>query len=386
MAEKQKDSTTIDLTESPRRPPLPLPTPTTSRNLYPRLTSRSRGNSQFPSASHSQTSRAVSPTIGFDPETMDLGYPSDGQEEYEEASSSTGDLQTSRKRRRVGSDEPRESDETESQVDQLDEESYLPTVYQREQSDNAIADSATDTSTGESTQVGGTHISTWMMPQLDSQSPISLSSPTLPPTQMTNESEPSLSRPSTPSRSGDPITTAISPEITIISERTAASPRSIPDTSGDVIVVSPALRSRALEGDVQNIQTLASTNKRRRTPIARLPADPSSASSTGPIASSSTLPSSGQSHPQHPQPEPLAAYICPICFSPPTNATLTPCGHICCGACLFTAVKSTIKRNMVVAMDRAPLPCCPVCRAEIPGWDGRGGGVIGLQMQVVYSL
>ncbi|KAG8213456.1 hypothetical protein J3R82DRAFT_11973 [Butyriboletus roseoflavus] len=85
-------------------------------------------------------------------------------------------------------------------------------------------------------------------------------------------------------------------------------------------------------------------------------------------------------------PEPLSAYTCPICFSPPTNATLTPCGHICCGQCLFTAVKSTIRRNMVVAMERAPAARCPVCRAEIPGWDGRGGGVIGLKMQVLYSL
>ncbi|KAG2064969.1 hypothetical protein BDR04DRAFT_993078, partial [Suillus decipiens] len=85
-------------------------------------------------------------------------------------------------------------------------------------------------------------------------------------------------------------------------------------------------------------------------------------------------------------PEPLSAYTCPICFSPPTNATLTPCGHICCGACLFAAVKSTVKRNMVIAMDRAPVPRCPVCRAEIPGWDGRGGGVVGLKVEVVFSL
>ena len=58
--------------------------------------------------------------------------------------------------------------------------------------------------------------------------------------------------------------------------------------------------------------------------------------------------------PPTPVPEPLSTYTCPICFSPPTNATLTPCGHICCGQCLFTAVKSTIRRNMVIAMDRAP--------------------------------
>ncbi|KAL4074726.1 hypothetical protein V8B97DRAFT_1602878 [Scleroderma yunnanense] len=84
--------------------------------------------------------------------------------------------------------------------------------------------------------------------------------------------------------------------------------------------------------------------------------------------------------------EPLATYTCPICLSPPTNATLTPCGHICCGPCLFTAVKATMQRSMVVAMDRAPAPRCPVCRAEIPGWDGRGGGVVGLKIQVVYSV
>jgi len=54
--------------------------------------------------------------------------------------------------------------------------------------------------------------------------------------------------------------------------------------------------------------------------------------------------------------EPLAAYTCPICFFPPTNATLTPCGHICCGPCLFTAVKATMQRSMLVAMDRAPAP------------------------------
>ena len=49
--------------------------------------------------------------------------------------------------------------------------------------------------------------------------------------------------------------------------------------------------------------------------------------------------------PEKPKHEPLSAYICPICFSPPTNATLTPCGHICCGECLFNAVKATLERG-----------------------------------------
>ncbi|KAF5345992.1 hypothetical protein D9758_013860 [Tetrapyrgos nigripes] len=81
----------------------------------------------------------------------------------------------------------------------------------------------------------------------------------------------------------------------------------------------------------------------------------------------------------------LSAYTCPVCFCPPTNATLTPCGHICCGSCLFSAVKSTMRRGMGM-MGGEGGPRCPVCRAVIPGWDGKGGGVIGLKMQAVFSF
>ncbi|KAG6328161.1 hypothetical protein ID866_10928 [Astraeus odoratus] len=106
---------------------------------------------------------------------------------------------------------------------------------------------------------------------------------------------------------------------------------------------------------------------------------------TGPSTPpTSTLPS--RSSPDPRSPELLSAYTCPICFSPPVNATLTPCGHVCCGACLFTAVKVTMQRNIGTVMDGPHVPRCPVCRAEIPGWDGRGGGVIGLKVHVVYSL
>lgn len=85
------------------------------------------------------------------------------------------------------------------------------------------------------------------------------------------------------------------------------------------------------------------------------------------------------------QAEPLSAYVCPICFSPPSYPTLTPCGHICCGECLFTAVKSTIARSAYhgPTSQRAK---CPVCRAPIPGWDGKGRGVIGLKTRVQYSV
>ncbi|KAF8344774.1 hypothetical protein F5887DRAFT_885949 [Amanita rubescens] len=90
--------------------------------------------------------------------------------------------------------------------------------------------------------------------------------------------------------------------------------------------------------------------------------------------------------PPPPPPETLSEYTCPICFSPPTNATITPCGHICCGACLFTAVKTTLHRGAMTYSRDPNVARCPVCRAHIPGWDGRGGGVIGLKPRVVITL
>lgn len=29
---------------------------------------------------------------------------------------------------------------------------------------------------------------------------------------------------------------------------------------------------------------------------------------------------------------------------------------------------------------------CPVCRAVIEGWDGRGGGVVGIKVRAVFAL
>ncbi|EIW58017.1 uncharacterized protein TRAVEDRAFT_125996 [Trametes versicolor FP-101664 SS1] len=85
--------------------------------------------------------------------------------------------------------------------------------------------------------------------------------------------------------------------------------------------------------------------------------------------------------------EPLASYTCPVCFSPPTYATITPCGHVLCGDCLFTAVKTTIQRGAyTLPAGERMVARCPVCRAAIPGWDGKGGGVIGLRPRAVFSL
>lgn len=70
-----------------------------------------------------------------------------------------------------------------------------------------------------------------------------------------------------------------------------------------------------------------------------------------PVSVPPTTPTASPSEPETPKPpprpqgEPLGSYNCPICFSAPRNATLTPCGHVCCGECLFTAVKTTIERS-----------------------------------------
>ena len=61
--------------------------------------------------------------------------------------------------------------------------------------------------------------------------------------------------------------------------------------------------------------------------------------------------------------DPFSAYACPICFCPPINATLTPCGHICCGSCLFTAIKTTTQRALAMMADPSPrcARCCCCC-------------------------
>ncbi|KAF7290699.1 RING-type domain-containing protein [Mycena indigotica] len=102
--------------------------------------------------------------------------------------------------------------------------------------------------------------------------------------------------------------------------------------------------------------------------------------STG--ADSYIAPTSSRPAPEPPQP--LSTYTCPICFCAPTNATLTPCGHVCCGSCLFTAIKTMMQRGALIPGSLEAR--CPVCRAEIPGWDGKGGGVVGLQTRFVMSV
>jgi hypothetical protein len=93
------------------------------------------------------------------------------------------------------------------------------------------------------------------------------------------------------------------------------------------------------------------------------------------------------SAPRHKRPiwppgaEPLGGYHCTICWSPPKNATIIPCGHIYCGKCIWDAVDSMLR-----AQQKGPEsergPRCPECKTKIEGWDGRGGGTRGLKIAV----
>jgi len=116
-----------------------------------------------------------------------------------------------------------------------------------------------------------------------------------------------------------------------------------------------------------------------------------------------------------PEPEEnlLAFFQCPICLAPPMQAVLTPCGHIMCGACLFSTLKSHAVRH-----GRKPLPVgayptmslsgrrlrstgkpplrgrilqghCPVCRHEIEGGMGTvpgEGGVKYLEVKTITEV
>ncbi|KAJ3979209.1 hypothetical protein F5890DRAFT_1547187 [Lentinula detonsa] len=89
---------------------------------------------------------------------------------------------------------------------------------------------------------------------------------------------------------------------------------------------------------------MAMTTATATTPSPTLPSEPEPEPH---LRESSTIPNHT---PISPKPLPdllstysLSTYNCHICFSPPTNATMTPCGHVACGPCLFTVVKTALR-------------------------------------------
>ncbi|GHJ88836.1 hypothetical protein NliqN6_5238 [Naganishia liquefaciens] len=125
-------------------------------------------------------------------------------------------------------------------------------------------------------------------------------------------------------------------------------------------------------------------------------------------------------HPDEPPENLLASFECPICFMPPVQAVLTPCGHIMCGRCLFDTLKSQAiregkrptevgqyppirrppgkrrtKKEIEWESSRPPLKgrilsgSCPVCRMELTGGFGTvpgEGGVKYLEIRTVTEL
>lgn len=118
-------------------------------------------------------------------------------------------------------------------------------------------------------------------------------------------------------------------------------------TDGGGVVLASPTTSTAANTPVSSpslAKILHTTNVEPQKPRSPspIPIAPTSAST-----SASDKPPAAQPPPA-PEAELLSEYTCPICFFPPTNATLTPCGHICCGMCLFTAIRTTMQRGAIM--------------------------------------
>jgi hypothetical protein len=291
----------VDLTSSPTRN-IPLPVPLTSRTPQPR--SASRGSSR----SHSNNSRHSSVSG-----TMTTTAPSNG----EIGSSSRRDL----KRRKIemtnsmrstekGKGKAREID-VEDEVDELDSESEVTShassraaakgkakeVYPEEEIDELESelDELESDSGGDTNSYGydNSGSSSTIMSMMNGGSGL------------------------------------IHPAVTDSQPSSFSSHTAELSNHGEIIFPNPPSAEPSLSG----------------MPAAILipPDEPKPSSSH-----QAFIPAQAPPPPPPPEPEPLSSYTCPICFSPPTNATLTPCGHICCGQCLFTAVKTTMTRGMWV--------------------------------------
>ncbi|EGN99337.1 hypothetical protein SERLA73DRAFT_182287 [Serpula lacrymans var. lacrymans S7.3] len=366
----------------------PFPAPSTSRTLLPRSTSTSRTSSRSSSHHRLKASRIVSPGVtditapevverlqagkAHSPDTLtDLGGPSS-------STIAGGSAMHRRKRRRVSTGESAVDSETESEDD-------LDLFHCPSQSPfQGEGPRRREDVTGHPTSSHQAHPSPQpprqgsVKDELDIDQlplPSDLISHSISLRQIAAPSSSAATRGNSP-RSGEDVD---------ISLESAPYPTDLLPTPSENLMQSLGTLTHESAARIHTNSTV--TNPRSIEPLAEeTPTKLPPASSSKPISTSSTNAFPSTSAPiSAPQVEPLSAYTCPICFSPPTYATLTPCGHICCGPCLFTAVKSTMQRSVNLAMER-PVPRCPICRAEIPNWDGHGGGVVGLKMQVVYML
>ncbi|KAK7039382.1 hypothetical protein R3P38DRAFT_2899228 [Favolaschia claudopus] len=349
-----------------------LPTPLTSRNLRPRSetrssrsssSSRSRGASARPTRLGSKIMSQTQPTAG----------PSSHKRQRSDSASSSG-----RKRVRVVDDvEEFEDDlasfelpqpsgiDLEDQLDELQDDEDLIDFFQWPQA------------RAERTAGPSRHLRA-----LDAEDEVE--SILLPNEQEESSFDSSILRPNGPGSENSPKRSPVSsPSLARLLH-----PENVP-----IIIDSPANFTVALGSNSQATSSQILVDSPAKSTMASGSGSKARKHSRSASPQLITVAASAPKHPSSPPPpppqtadlEPLSAYSCPICFFPPTNATLTPCGHVCCGACLFTAVKTMTQRAAMQPLE-ASVPRCPVCRAQIPGWDGRGGGVIGLKVRAVFSL
>ncbi|OJA08270.1 hypothetical protein AZE42_03784 [Rhizopogon vesiculosus] len=345
------NSDMIDLTTSPTLP-APLPAPSTSRNRHP----RSANSSRSPKPLGSQGSRHASSVTSE--EIFDTSLLPDAEEDLSltlpVASAST--QFHGRKRRRVDVS----GEEQQSNIHQLGEPNSSPP-------DNNILGDISEASTSSQVASGPLRSTCNMSPHLMLRSPSPLDE------ELERAESPPLTQESVVSQAYSDTGANMS-EVSVLAQRgTPLSASETTDaTSGDLVVDSPALPQRGTslltataDATPDEVVVISPALPLRRIPSSLRPIIIDDPIPLDMVLASTPKPAASHSLPVSPVnatsssssvPEPLSAYTCPICFSPPTNATLTPCGHICCGACLFAAVKSTVKRNMVIAMDRAPVP------------------------------
>lgn len=200
---------------------------------------------------------------------------------------------------------------------------------------------------------------------------------------------------STPAREDESIDLTVSPEFPLPRPVVAGSDHFIYGSNSSID--GPAPKRRIISSSESASERARSTSEngaptpittpsaiRRRQAAIDTESTPSIVETVGTAASTSRplpVPIPERS-PSKPKAAPLSSYTCPICYSAPKNATLTPCGHIMCGSCLFGSVRAARARALESARPQeAEKAYCPVCRAVLAGWDGRGGGVIGLEIK-----
>ena len=294
MSARTRDVGHVPNYESPLNPSrLPLPAPTTSRNLLPRFTTTAL--SRLYSRSASSPSNSRSPSLAL---SRSSPHPARTR-----TSTSPLNLSASSSRKHVmPSAIAQNSCSSRVQKRRRTRYAHVPEEWGTSDEEDEVDQLVSDN---------------------DNELP--------PPSQSVEESS--------PQQLGSQSTTSSRSSVAVLADNGVLLPQATSSTS----VSSPSL-AKIL--NPVNIEQISCSSVSSAPSIPTAPAQSSRQSkSTG---ASNSKPEPEIERDPEPEHEPLSAYTCPICFFPPTNATLTPCGHICCGSCLFTAVKTTMQRGVAM--------------------------------------